>query len=44
MHLKVVNDLKVGVNYFKEEKEKLYIANKSGEYFDNSLVRYWLEK
>lgn len=36
--------LMVGVNYFKEEKEKLYIANKSGEYFDNSLVRYWLEK
>jgi len=34
----------VGVKYFKEEKEKLYIAGKSGEYFDNSLVRYWLEK
>lgn len=34
----------VGVNYFREEKEKLYIAGKAGEYYDNSLVRYWLEK
>lgn len=34
----------VGVNYFTEEKEKLYIAGKTGEYFDNSLVKYWLEK
>ncbi len=36
--------LMVGVKYFKEEKEKLYIAGNSGEYFDNSLIRYWLEK
>lgn len=34
----------VGVNYFREEKEKLYIADSTGEYFDNSLIRYWLEK
>jgi len=36
--------LMVGVKYFKEKKEKLYIADKTGEYFDNSLVKYWLEK
>jgi hypothetical protein len=36
--------LMVGVKYFKEEKEKLYIADKTGEYFDNSIIRYWLEK
>ncbi len=36
--------LMVGVKYFKEEKEKLYIADKTGEYFDNSLVKYWLQK
>lgn len=34
----------VGVNYFREENEKIYIADSTGEYFDNSLVRYWLEK
>jgi|APTNR8051073442_1049403.scaffolds.fasta_scaffold01555_7 hypothetical protein len=34
----------VGVKYFKEEKEKLYISGITGEYFDNSLIRYWLEK
>ena len=36
--------LMVGVKYFKEEKEKLYIAGKTGDYFDNSIIRYWLEK
>lgn len=36
--------LMVGVKYFKEEKEKLYIAGITGDYFDNSIIRYWLEK
>lgn len=36
--------LMVGVNYLREEYEKLYIAESNGEYFDNSLVRYWMNK
>lgn len=36
--------LMVGVKYFKEEKEKLYLAENNGEYFDHSIVKYWLEK
>lgn len=34
----------VGVNYFKEINDKLYIASISGEHFDNSLIKYWIEQ
>ncbi|GEM_PF-839858 len=32
----------VAVNCFKETKDKLYIANSTGEFMDNSLIKYWL--
>ena len=36
--------LMVGVNYFKELNDSLIVASKTGEYFDNSLIKYWLSR